>query len=226
MATFLELVNDVERESGTIGQSQRLTTVSGAVGRQEKIVEWTAEAWRMIQRARPDWTFLRKEASHALTIGQARYSATDMGLTDFAAWLPEADGFASYSLYDNAIGRSDETRLRVIPYREWRESYDFGSVENLRPCVVAFDNDRKLCFGNPPDAAYVARFTYRRSIQNLAADVDEPYIAADHHQAIVWLALTLLAEHDEAAVPIATAMNRYREALGQMVLDYTEPVQL
>jgi hypothetical protein len=226
VSTFLEIVNDVERESGTIAQSQRLSTVAGAVGRQEKIVEWVAAAWRDIQKGRLDWTFLRKEGSHALVADQARYTATELGLTDFAGWLQDADAIQSYTLYDADIGRSDESRLQVLPYRVWKDVYDVGTHDAMRPIQVAFDNERRLCFGNTPDKAYVARFPYRRAVQILTDDADEPYIDDRHHNAIMWLALVYLAEHDEAPMPIGTAMNRYRAALSAMVSEYTEPTEL
>lgn len=224
MATFLQLVNRVERESGTIGQSQRLSSVTGAVGRQEKIVYWTSQAWEIIQRLRPDWTFARREFSHALTIGQARYAAADLGIADFGGWMPEADGYSPYSLYDPAIGQADETRVRVRDYRVWRDAYDFGAPDPMRPNILAFDPERRLCAGPVPDKAYVLRGDYRRSIQTLTSDADEPFISADFHDTIVWQALILLADHDEAIAPSLTAARSCAAGLSAMVREYTEAV--
>lgn len=220
MATFLQLVNKVERESGTIGQSQRLTTVAAPIGRQEKIVYWTAQAWEHIQRARTDWTFLRREFSMALTIDQERY--TSSGEDDFGGWIRNE----MWSLYDGDIGQEDETELRPIPYDEWRRKYDFGTHDSQRPVDVSFDNDGRLCVGPSPNATYTLRGTYKRGLQTLSADADEPFIDADFHDIIVWRALILLAEHDEAPFPISTATAQYRRLLGGLVAAYTEEITL
>jgi len=226
MSTFLELVNAVERESGTVSKSQRLATVAGAPGRQEKIVEWTSTAWVQIQRARPDWAFMRAEASHELTVGQARYAAADLGVTDFAGWRREADGATPFSIYDPAYGRADENRLHTVPFAHWRDTYDIGVHDALRPSAVAVDDQRRLCLGPTPDKAYILRFGYRRSIQRLTDDDDVPVMPDDHHEAIVWLAITLLAEHDEAGFQAGAAMIRYRDAYSAMVRDLTPEIEL
>lgn len=226
MSTFLNLVNDVERESGTIGHTQRLSTVVGAVGRQEKIVTWTALAWAMIQRARPDWTFMRAETSHALTAGTARYAASDLGVTDFGGWLREADGYSPYSLYDPTIGQGDESPLERVGYQPWSTTYDRGTHDAMRPTHLSVDFARKLCFGPTPDKAYVFRFGYRRAVQMLAADADEPIMPEEHHNAIVWYALTLLAEHDEAGFQAGAATLRWSNAYSAMVRDLTPEIEL
>ena len=224
MATFLQLVNDVERESGTIAQSQRLATVANPVGRQEKIVQWTARAWEDIQRARPDWTFMRAEGSHGLTADQARYTGSDLGVTDLGAWLREADGMSPFSLYE--AGRADELGLQTVPYTTWAQVYDRGTHDPTRPTHIAVDNARRLCLGPTPDKAYTLRYSYRRSTQTLSADNDVPIMPEEHHRAIVWLALTLLAEHDEAGFQAGSAMLRYRSAYAAMVRDLTPEIEL
>lgn len=219
MATFLQLVNKVERESGTVGQSQRLSSVANPVGRQEKIVQWTAQAWEMIQRERTDWTFRRREFTTTLTIGQKRYDSPD---ADFSGW--ERDEM--WSLYDNDIGQEDETELRVISYDEWRRKYDFGTHDANRPIEVAFDGQRRLCIGPKPDKAYILRGSCKRAIQTLTLDADTPIIDEEFHDIIVWRALLLLAEHDEAPFPISTAAMQYRRFNGAMLRAYTEMVEL
>lgn len=227
MATFLSLVNDVERESGTVSQAQRLGTVVGAVGRQEKIVAWTRQAWEMIQRSRSDWTFRRKQFSHALTIGVTSYLPIALGIEDFAGWEMDADGYRAFTLYDPAIGKADESRLRTISYRDWMNRFDIGVHDLNRPTVVAVQQqDRALRIGSAPDKAYDLRGWYRRSTQVLTADSDAPYIDEEYHQAIVWRALMLLNGDDEAGEAFGRARDEFSAINSQMVIDYTEPVEL
>lgn len=226
MATFLQLVNDVERESGTIAQSQRLTTVTGATGRQEKIVAWTRQAWEMIQRERSDWRFRRKQFSGTLTIGQMAYSATDLAITDFGGWESEAEGFMPYTIYDASIGQADETHLRWIPFRSWLQAYDVGAPDQYRPNVIAVGFDRKINVGPPPDKAYTLRGWYKREVQSLSDDADVPYIDDEFHQAIVWRALMLLAEDDEAQFEMATSGRTYETLHSQLVTAYTDPIRI
>lgn len=223
---LLQLVNEVERESGTVSQSQRLTTVVGASGRQEKIVQWVVQAWQDIQGERRDWTFRRKQFSGALTIGQAGYTAAELGITDFGGWDRDLMNETGVSLYDSTIGRSDEVRIALIPWPRWVETYDIGSPENMRPIVCSIGYDNKLYFGNPPDAAYVARGWYHRSLQTLSANTDEPIIEEDYHSAIVWRALMYLAQHDEAEAAYNAALANYRGPLNRLVNAHTPAVEL
>lgn len=227
MSTFLQLVNDVGRESGTMGQ-QVLGSVSGASGRWSKVVSWTRQAWEMIQRDRTDWSFLRKTFDGALVAGQQRYTPAQLGIADFGSW-PRFDVHGqhpSLSLYDPAIGRTDEVKLTRMDYDCWADSYDFGVTADNRPTSYTFDSDRQLCLGATPDKVYRVRGRYRRSIQSLTADADTPYIADDHHQIIVWRALMLLGDDDEAAFEVASSGLQYRLMRDALISEYTEQVTL
>lgn len=223
---FISLVNEVGRESGTMGGA-RLTSVVGASGRWTKVIAWTRQAWEIIQRDRPDWTFREKEFSHALVIDQARYdAATDFAITDFGGWPAQSDDYTPFSIYDPAIGRGDETPIRLITYRAWKENYDRGVVDSARPQHITVDGDRKLCFGPEPDKAYVLRGSYKRAIQILAGDFDVPFIDADFHAAIVWRALMLLGDDDEAPFEVGSSTAQFRQVRSAMVREYTESISL
>lgn len=225
MATFLELVNKVERESGTVAQAQRLSTVSGARGRQEKVVAWTSRAWEMIQRERPDWTFLRKSFAHSLTVGRGTYTAAQLGITDFGSWLPDADHFNVFTTIDPDLGKGSEMRLGHIPYRNWLDMYDIGTHDPQRPMWVATGFDRSINVGPFPDKAYTLRGRYRRSVQTLAADGDVPYIDPDFHDAIVYRALVLLNEHEEGQFQIAVTAANYAAVRAGLLRAYTEAIE-
>lgn len=226
MPTFLELVNKVERESGTVSQGQRLTTVAGALGRHEKFVQWVVGAWESIQAERQDWTFLRKQFSASLTIGDTSYSGADFALTDFSRWCDDDEGGTPYTIYDPDLGRGDETVLRLIPQTTWVGRWDIGLPDQQRPCEVAIGYDRQLNFGPPPDKAYTVRGWYHRTIQTLVNDTDEPIIGSDHHDIIVWRALMLMAQGDEAGDAFNAAFSQYRVKWNGLVRAYTPRMEL
>lgn len=223
MATFLELVNAAARESGTLPGT--LSSVSAATGREGKMVGWVREAWIQIQRSRNDWTFRYKPFSGTLIAGQMDYSpSTNFSITDFGGWASKTEDFEPFTLFDPAIGRADEKALRVVDYRTMVNLYDRGNPDQQRPQIVATAPDRSLVFGPPPDQAYTVRGWYKREVQTLSLDTDEPYISDEHHDAIKWRALLFMAEHDEAELQIATVSGNFRECLTQMLAEYTPRV--
>lgn len=221
MATFLELVNTVGRESGTIDSTQALTTFTDASPRHRKIMGWVAEAWVQIQNARRDFNWRRSTFSHALTINQTTYTPAQLGVTDFARWLRPREEFQPISLYDPADGQGNEMALRSMDYFEWYKCYGRGAHSANRPVVYAEDKGGVLLFGPKPDKAYIARGFYLRSPQQLIDDDDEPIAPEEFHNVIIYKALLLLAEHDEAQFPLATANMRFSEAYGALVRETT-----
>ena len=226
MSTFLQLVNDLERESGTIYQNQRVGSVLNAPGRQEKMVEWVAEAWRLIQTSRQDWPWMRKEFSAPLVSDQSRYTAAQLGLTSFSRWVPSSPLFQPYALFDPAIGAGEEQPLIEIPFAEWKQRWSRGVHDALRPREVSFDYERMLCVGPKPDKVYTLTGEYFRSAQMLSANTDVPICPEQHHAVIVWRALMLMAGHDEAPGAAAFANSEYTKCLRALVDDSFEAVYL
>lgn len=223
---FLELVNMLERESGTIQQGSRLTTVVGARGRQEKMVGWIIEAWRMIQTARTDWPFMMGEFEGTIPAGAARVTPAALGLADFAGWPPVEWGCNTFSLYDPALGRASEQPLQTLPWQVFKARWDRGIHDRLRPCEVSFDQQQRICFGPTPDVSYAVRGEYRRAAQILSADTDIPILPVDYHPIIVWRAMMLLGDHDEAPAVVQTGSAKYQRGLRDLVDTITGTVTL
>lgn len=225
MSTFLQLVNDVARESGTMGQ-QQLSSVVAATGRWSKIVGWTRQAWELIQQERSDWKFLTMPFSATLVAGQMFYSAIDLGIADFGGWLRVGDKRTRMTIYDPSIGLADQQRLCVVPYDRFDRSYGIGLPPNTRPSMASYAEDRRLCIGNPPDRAYQITGNCRRKIQSLTADSDTPYIDDQHHQAIVWRALMLLGDDDESSAEVSSSANTYFAKRHALMAEYLDEVTL
>ena len=221
MSTFLQLVNDVERESGTVNITSRSTDVTApGSGRQEKIISHVKRAWELIQNSRTDWPWMQVETTKVLTIGQARYDAiTDFALTNFARWDRPTPYLSPISIYDTPLGLRDEGDLDFRPYSEWKTAHGRGFEENGRPYEYSMDAQRRLCVGPPPDKAYTIRGTYYRKPQILAVNGDEPICPPEHHQVIVWQALMLLHGHDEGQFSLQFAQSNFAAAFRALVND-------
>jgi hypothetical protein len=228
MSTYLELCQAVARESGTFSGTQP-SSVANQTGRLAKVVSWTAEAWRQIQVLHDAWRWMRKDFTGSVTAGgTGRFTGASFSITDFAEWILERkDGEWNISLYLTASGVSDEGPLRVIDWPVWRRRYLIGTQVQDRPTEVAVSPSNELCFGNIADAAYTVRGEYRKTAQILAANADTPDCPARFHPIIVWKALKLLHEHDEAPVlNIISVNNRYLADLDALERDQLPPIRI
>lgn len=210
---FLQLVNSLERESGTVFKNQRLGSVINAPGRQEKMVAWVVEAWRLIQTSRSDWRWMRREFEAPLVAATARYDAASLGITDFSHWVPDDD---AYTVYDPDQPRAD-VELCLLPFDRWKARWVRGAHDAQQPREIAFDYDNRLCVGPKPDKAHILTGEYFRVAQTLAADADVPICPSEHHMTIVWRALMLLGDHDEAPAAVSTGKAKYEACLRTLV---------
>lgn len=217
MATFLELAQGVARESGTTGTPP--SSVIGQTGRLGKIVNWTAEAWLLVQNRHSNWRFLRKELPDtALTSsGTARYTPAAWNITDHAAWITDEH---SVTVYKQSEGVADEGEIAFIDWQSWRMMYDRGVQNGNRPVHYTISPAGELCFGPTPDAIYVVRGEYRRAPQILSANEDVPICHERFHNIVVWRGVLLLGEHDEATViAIASAAKKYAQYFNDLERD-------
>ena len=219
MSTFLELCQDVSRESGTVS-GVKPTTVAGQTGRLLKIVNWTAEAWRRIQNSRESWRFMRKKFDGQSTvISQSTYTAANWGLTDFRNWVTDRKNYRPFTIYIPATGVSDEGPLREISYEDWITAYGRGTQTNNRPSVYALTPANEIALGAIPDIVYTVGGEYFRDTQVLAANDDVPICPVRFHQVIVWKAMMLLQEDGEDVLSIGVAQQGYRELMGHLEID-------
>ncbi len=208
--TFLELVQDLARQSGTLAGGTTIASVSGVTGRAEKLVNWIASAWTDIQNQR-DWNWMRGEFTSALAVGTKRYTAAgSFSLTRFRKWVDETPDWQPLTIYDDDIGVSDEAPLSQIPYTLWRTKYDRGTQENSRPVEYAFSPSGELCVGPVPDDDYVVRGEYWKSAQTLSANADTPEMPTDYHKIIVYRAMALMAAGDESVPTLQFVQPEYR----------------
>lgn len=226
MATFLELVRDLARETGTLAGGSSLATVVGATSRAEKLVYWTAKAWRNIQLDRDDWLWMQAEFTSALVIGQKRYTSTNFGIASRFGYWHQDSFYLPYTIYDPAEGVDDETEIKQIEYEIWREKYDRQSHDNTRPIEWAISPAREFCVGPTPDKAFVIRGSYQKSPQTLAADADIPEMPVKYHDLIVWEAARLLSIHDEAQGPMISMTVEAQRMKDELTWEQLPEIQI
>lgn len=196
MATYLELAKDLARESGSF-DPETLTSVSGLTGRPAKIVNWVNKAYLNIQNSRRDWGWLTAPWSASLIAGSNVYTPASFNLTRFSSWMGDRDWFGPTTIYDPAIGVSDETQLLQISHEYWKTKWDRGDQSNWgRPIEYAISPRNEIEFGPIPDDAYVVRGQYQRGPQTLVAGSDVPEMPARFHDMITWEALRLMLVSD------------------------------
>lgn len=213
---YLQLCQDVVRESGTISGDTTPTTTVGQSGRLLKVVNWVVKAWQEIQNLHDDWIWMRAEFSGPIIQGTTRYLYTTMtGITRWSRWLTGED--TDFMIYKTSLGVSDETLLTEISWPVWRARYGRGTQVQRRPIEYAISPLGEICLGPVPDAAYTLRGEYQLSAQTLSANADIPELPdTSLHTVIVWKALLLLAQFDEGNWPTGVAQVRCQDDLRSM----------
>jgi hypothetical protein len=200
MATFLELVQELARESGSLDPNA-ITAVEGLTGRAEKMVGWVRKAYVNIQNSRRDWGWLMTSFTANLVPGTAVYTPASFAITRFANWAKDRDWYMPLSLYDPLVGLTDEHELPNVSHEYWRTRYGRNdqSIENWnRPTEYAISPRNEIVFGPYPDKAYTIRGQYQKGPQVLETSNEVPEMPSRFHEMIVWEANRLLLIHDGA----------------------------
>lgn len=198
MATYLELVKDLARESGSMDPAA-ITSVTGVSGRREKMASWVRKAYVNIQNSRRDWGWLIATFDVALVPGSAVYTPASFNLTRFSNWMKDRDWYMPVTIHDPAIGLSDEHEIPNISHEYWRTKWNRGDTSDWgRPVEWAISPRNEIVFGPTPDKAYRVRGQYQRGPQMLVNNTDIPEMPARFHDMITWEAHRLLLLHDGA----------------------------
>lgn len=208
--TFLELVQELARQSGTLAGGTTLSSVASVTGRADKLVTWIKNAWEDIQNQRSDWLWMNDTFSGSVLLNTLRYTPTALSQTRVRKWsIDDASGWQPLTLYDPALGQTDEGPLHFIPWSLWRTKYDRGSHDASRPVEYSISPAGELCVGPKPDQTYTVRGEYWKSPQTLSANSDEPECPSHLHKIIVWRAMMLMANGDESMATYQFARPEY-----------------
>lgn len=189
--TYLELVQRLQSESGIGGNP--IQSFAGLRGMAARLVGWVREADLLLQQRWVDWRFLWATATPIVTAAGARDYAPE---GDLNAWERGA------------------LRLNGLPL-ELRE-YDAGLVDDGaqgEPWVACQLPNRQLRLFPTPDGAYTITGSYHRRPVAMTAEGSVSVIPAHFHMAIVWKALWLYANFDNAAESKLQAQEQLAELL-------------
>lgn len=219
MSTFLELCKDVRREAGLSGTGP--SSVNGQVGMDAKLVSWVKNAWIEIQESNPKWRFLWKnDGLINCTAGMMTYDPISLGFD-----LRNYD-IDSLRVYVGTIG--NQLFMTYVPYADFRSNYLFGSRQVIqgRPNVFTVNPDNTISVWPIPNDAYVINFDYYRNPQELTNNTDVPVMPTRFHQAIMYLALSKYAAHDEAQIIYQDALMNYKRMMIRLQNDQLPQVTL
>lgn len=201
--TLLEIVKRLAQEAGIAGGATAITTVANATGEVRRVVDWAVSAWSEIQGQRR-WNFLWEQPTLTLLAGTSTIAGT----------VPEPRYVRESGWLLKPASSADQW-LTFMPWGEFSNVYRRLNTD-----------DNVTCWTVRPDGviAFNARVTadtdvllerYRNPVV-LATDTDTPAAPEHLHMIVVWRALVLYANFDEAGVQRQTAVEEYRALHAQM----------
>lgn len=197
--SFLQLASRVRQECRVSGTGP--TSVTNQSVELTRILTWTNEAWKEIQRAHPTWRFLRNNCSTATVAGKTNYFASDFNLTDWGSWALNYATGDTFRNYNTAAGVNSETPMFPVEYDDWRNTYLFGAARSTytRPNVVALAPDGSLAMGPITAAGYTITGEYYKAPQDLVLATDTPQMPSQFHMAIVFKAMQYYGASEAAS---------------------------
>ena len=201
MSTFLELVQDLHRESGASGQAP--TSVIDQRGEALRLVNWVKNADKYVQNLWDNWKFLR-----------AQYSEnTQAGTRD----LP---GVQDLAFYDEGTfkmiqsGDTDESLIFVVEYDAIKG--EILSTDEDIPSRVIIMPDGTLEVDPPANGAHNITCDYYTVPVTLANNADVSAIPVKYQDVILGRALILYGNFEAAPEAKAQGTELYTDQLSKL----------
>jgi hypothetical protein len=189
---YLQLCQRVRQEGGIAGTGP--ATVLNQTGEYLRLANWVAGAWDEIQEMRSTWLWMHGDFSFTTTPSVGVYTPAVVGLTDWRWWDRK-----SFKIYDVAKGLSDQGRFGHMSHQTWSDTFDVNQQTDDRPQKwTERPEDGAIILGPVPDVPYVVSGQYWKAQTHLVNDTDIPAMPGDYHLAIVWRALMMYYQFEEA----------------------------
>lgn len=202
MSTFLELVQNLQREVGASGN--QISSVINQVGENQRMVRWIQEADIYIQNRWLNWKFLWNQVEFSTvpaTVGLA--APTDLNFWDYK----------TFKINDGAPGDEDG-QILAIEYDMLK--WTVRDNTQAKPATVIIMPDNSLEFEPVPDAVYQIKADYFRVPTKLAANDDVSLIPENYQQAILGRAIVLYANYEAAPEMKAQGEEIFEEVYGRL----------
>lgn len=221
--TYLQLVVRLASEAGVSGT---MASVVGQTGESLRLVNWINSAYESTQNANTTWKFMRHGFTLNTVPGTDEYAYgactdTDLGsaIVNFGRWATD-----TFKLYKTSV--ADETEVDCMDYADWRRIYRIGSQTANRPTNATVLPSDKIGLGAKPDGVYVFSGDYYRSATTLSANGDIPVVPPQYHMVIVWRALMLYAQYEEAGSLYATAEREFTKVNRMLELNQLPSIMM
>ncbi len=207
MSTFLELCQDLRRESGISGSGPS-STVS-QTGEMLRIVEWIQSAYKYVQNLHSTWLFLQNDFTFNTVASTQTYTPTAAGYAEVGRWKDD-----TFQYYLTSTGISAQQDLQFVPWDEFSAYYLRGSLQTQTgpPTVVTIRPNRSLMFWPIPDAVYTITGEYFKRAQAMSGDTSEPLIPTEFQDVIVWRALMLYGAYIGSSEAYAHGEIEYKRS--------------
>lgn len=217
---FLQLVQRLARDTGVPGTGP--ATVVNQSGEDGRLVNWISSAWVDIQNEHSDWQWMRKSASFSTVAGQATYTPTQCGVTDFGAWDRN-----SFRNYDTAAGSKSEIFMSYQEYELWRDEYQFGNMRTVqtRPSQITITPDKSIGLGPVPAAGYTVIGDYYSIPTEMTLDADIPALPTQYHMAIVYRAMMFYGAYEAANEVYQHGQTEFERIMARIYSDRLPDIQ-
>jgi hypothetical protein len=185
VSTFLELVQDLHRESGAGGAAP--TSVIGQTGEANRLVGWIREGDTYIQNLWLNWKFLWNQVTLMTATGIDSLSPP----SDLLFW-----DYKTFKLNDPSIANADDQPLNFVEHDSIK--WLIRDTQLAEPSTIILMPDNSIEFEPVPDKTYDIKADYFREPTLLAANSDVSAIPGAYHPAILGRALILYSNFENA----------------------------
>lgn len=210
---FLQLVARLNQEVGATDSAP--ATVLNQNLDIARLVSWINTAWMDIQGTNEDWEWMRSTASFTTVAGQATYTPTQCGLTNFGAW-----GRNTFRCYTTSVGVGSEQFLDYVDYEGWRNTYQFSTMrsQQTQPNVMTITPDKSIGLGPVPAAGYTILGSYYTVPSEMALDADIPALPTQFHMMIVYRAMMSYGAFESAAEVYQRGETEFKKMLRRLTM--------